>query len=127
MTIESTSIVFNLTPIPKPRMTQSDKWNERPAVVNYYAYKQKLRLDANTKKYRLSDTLCIDFFIPMPKSWSDKKRQQMIDKPHQDKPDIDNLVKGFMDALSDADQNIWLVSAQKHWSDTGYIVVTLEG
>ena len=33
------------------------------------------------------------FEMPMPKSWSKKKRAAMDGKPHQSVPDADNLVK----------------------------------
>lgn len=43
-TMEADDIkVYNITPIPKPRMTRSDKWKKRPAVVRYFEYKDKIR------------------------------------------------------------------------------------
>lgn len=55
----------------------------------------------------------------MPKSWSKKKREEMDGKPMQQKPDIDNAVKGFVDSLfyqqEANDCEIWHISASKHW------------
>ncbi|HHE6457291.1 TPA: RusA family crossover junction endodeoxyribonuclease, partial [Proteus mirabilis] len=31
--------VFNIEPVPKPRMTQADKWKKRPPVLKYFAFK----------------------------------------------------------------------------------------
>ena len=34
MTLE----VYHITPVPKPRMTQADRWRKRPCVVRYFAF-----------------------------------------------------------------------------------------
>ena len=118
-------------PVPKPRMTQRDRWKERPVVVNYRNFCDELRLKL-PRQLRLPDlaervqTIDIQFNIPMPeKSWSKKKRMEMDKQPHQQKPDIDNLLKAWMDALYRNDAVIWKVSASKMWSIKGSIVVDL--
>lgn len=63
------------------------------------------------------------FGIPMPASWSAKKRGLMRGKPHEQRPDIDNLAKAFMDALCEDDSYIWRLYAEKLWSDEGYLEV----
>ena len=45
----------------------------------------------------------------------------MIGKPHQQRPDIDNLVKGLMDALLEEDSHIHTVYAKKIWAEKGSI------
>lgn len=105
-------------------MTQSDRWNTRKPVADYYLYKDLLNIEARKQKFQLEDTLNIRFYIPMPKSWGFKKRQDMDGRPHQDKPDIDNLLKGFMDALSLEDKNVWSVVTHKYWGEDGMIVIS---
>jgi len=34
---------FNVTPIGKPRMTQSDRWKKRDCVVRYFNFKDEIR------------------------------------------------------------------------------------
>jgi len=58
----------------------------------------------------------------MPKSWSKKKKAEMINKPHKQKPDIDNLLKGLMDALLEEDSHVHTVFARKIWAEEGSIV-----
>jgi Holliday junction resolvase RusA-like endonuclease len=41
----------------------------------------------------------------------------MIGKNHQQRPDIDNLLKGLMDALLEEDSHIHTVYSKKVWSD----------
>jgi Holliday junction resolvase RusA-like endonuclease len=69
----------------------------------------------------------LEFFLPMPPSWSKKKRARMKGQPHRQKPDIDNLVKSFLDALLGDDSTVWhLAGQEKRWSEHGYIVATIE-
>src|SRR5574340_1228841 len=112
-------LVFNITPIGKPRMVRSDRWSDRPAVLQYWAYKDELNLLAHKNRYTLGDTLDIIFYIPMPRTWSKKKQEAMNGKPHQQKPDADNLVKAFMDCLSGDDAGVWNIRIRKYWSLDG--------
>ena len=119
-----------ITPVPKPRMTQRDRWKERPVVKNYRNFCDELRLKL-PRQLRLPDladkiqTIDIQFYLPMAETWSKKKKIAMDGQPHQQKPDIDNLLKAWMDALYRNDAVIWKVSASKHWSKKGSIVVEL--
>ena len=109
-----------ITPIPKPRQTQRDKWMKRPCVMRYRQYKDDLKA-AGIKPN--PDGFEITFKLPMPQSWSKKKKAAMDTQPHQQKPDIDNLLKGFMDALFEDDSGIHWVKANKIWGKTGGIKV----
>lgn len=101
---------FDITPVAKPRETQSDRWNKRRPVMKYLAYKQELNLKANVQRFRLAEHFIITFFLqtPLTKRWQ---------TPHQQKPDLDNLVKAFMDALTNSDQGVWSFTASKIWSE----------
>lgn len=64
----------------------------------------------------------------MPPSWSDKKRSAMNGKPHQQKPDKDNLEKALLDAIFDDDSRVWDGRVTKVWGEVGQIKITkLEG
>lgn len=112
-------MVISITPIPKVRMTQSDRWKKRPAVVRYFSYCDKLR--ELLPDYVVPEVLQIEFGMPMANSWSKKKRGMLLGMPHQQKPDIDNLAKAFMDALCEDDSYIYKLEATKIWSTEGYI------
>lgn len=60
----------------------------------------------------------------MPKSWSARKRQGMNGSMHQSKPDIDNLIKAFLDALCEDDSYVYEIHAKKVWSDSPSITVS---
>jgi Holliday junction resolvase RusA-like endonuclease len=59
----------------------------------------------------------------MPHSWSKKKKDLMLGKPHKQRPDIDNLAKAFMDALLPEDSHVFSLTAEKYWSNEPSIVV----
>lgn len=112
---------LNITPMGKPRMTQRDVWKQRPVVMRYRAYCDELRY--NLPGYELTPALSLTFGIEMPKSWSKAKREQMRERPHQQKPDIDNLCKAFMDAFKSDDSHVWALHAEKLWADKPYIIL----
>lgn len=127
-TPDSRTYEFPIVPVPKPRMTQQDKWKHRPAVMTYRAFADELRLQARAQDFVLPDSgWSIAFHIPMPDSWSKKKRAEMFGKPHQQRPDWDNLCKSFCDALCTLDETIWeCCGVRKYWSDVGRIIVRVE-
>ena len=116
-------IEFNIKPCPKPRMTRADRWKKRPIVLKYWDFCNELERQAIKLEYIPGDKVSLVFFIPMPKSWSKKKREQMLGKPHKAKPDIDNLAKAFLDALLTEDSYVYSLSAEKYWSNEPSIVV----
>ncbi len=115
-------MIYNIKPIPKPRMTRSDKWKQRVCVMKYRAFKDEIKL--NRVKFNNHDYVV--FGIEMPKSWSQKKKSIMINKPHQQRPDCDNMIKGFFDALYLEDSHIYSFQARKYWADKPYIYVGKE-
>jgi Holliday junction resolvase RusA-like endonuclease len=89
--------------------------------MKYREFADKLRLLSQLEKYELGDILTVQFHITMPKSWSDKKKELMDGKPHQQKPDIDNLVKAVMDSLSSNDAHVYHITASKYWAKQGSV------
>ena len=118
---------FNITPIGAVRQTRADAWKKRPEVLRYRAFKDSMRLKA-APYYLPSNPLSveIDFFIPMPNSWSKKKCEAMNGTLHRQKPDIDNLWKAATDALwPDDDSCIACCSGRKFWAINGCIEMTV--
>lgn len=112
-------VTYPIIPVPKPRQTQSDKWKKRPCVLRYRAFQDDCRLH----NVGVSETPIVIFKIPMPKSWSKKKRLAMLGKPHQQTPDIDNLLKALLDAVFKDDSHVYKVKAAKYWCETGSIQI----
>ena len=108
-------------PVAKPRMTRSDSWKKRECVVKYWEFKDSIQ------KHLTDLTLPVPgiarFFVPMPKSWSKKKKAAMLHQPKLTVPDVDNYVKALLDAVYDNDSEVWDFRGVKVWSDTGYIEI----
>lgn len=114
-------MIIKITPCPKPRQTQRDKWKPSAPVLRYRAFADELRLKARGVEL---DGANILFLIPMPKSWSKKQRKEMLGEPHRQKPDLDNLLKSLADALYGDDSHIaTLTGLSKRWSDVGAILI----
>ena len=111
---------WNITPVPKPRMTQRDKWAKRPAVLRYRAFCDEVRLNGVTLPNAGARG---EFHLPMPKSWSKKKRDKMDGKPHQQKPDLDNMIKSLLDSIHKEDCGVHDISACKRWAKSGAITI----
>ncbi len=109
--------VVKVCPIGAVRMTQSDKWRtpRRKCVQAYFDFRDVLRREVVIRNSVVPDELNTIFYIPMPKSWSEKKKRAMNDTPHRSKPDRDNLDKAVGDALFEEDGAIWMGRQQKWW------------
>ena len=109
---------YPITPCPKPRMTQRDKWAKRAAVLRYRAFCDECR----ARRVNLpADGAMVLFVLPMPPSWSKAKRDQLRGQPHTQKPDLDNLVKALNDALREDDSGVHTMAARKIWGVRGEI------
>ena len=65
--------------------------------------------------------VCIEYHMPIPKSWSRTKRLTSIGKPHVSRPDLSNLIKFTEDALNGIvwrdDALIYELHCRKVYSD----------
>lgn len=111
---------YDIDPCPKPRMTKRDKWDKRHVVAKYWAFKEECRLKGVILP---EDGAYITFVVSMPKSWSEKRKREFDGKHHKQKPDIDNLLKGLLDAVYDDDSRVSSLSVKKVWGRSGRIVI----
>ncbi len=114
-------------PVGAPRMTQRDKWQQRPCVMRYRAWKDAARKAAGWIP-------CADLILSVswvayfstPVSWSKKKRVAAIGTLHRSKPDRDNVDKSLLDALFVDDSKIAAGSIEKRWDIVERMEVTIE-
>lgn len=127
-------IILDITPMGAVRTTRFTPRKPGSPAARYDAYKKSIAVQwlKQAPPGELGGwcvTMC--FHIPMPPSWSKKKRAQMSGQPHRQKPDLDNLCKGVLDAVCESDAHIWDVRMTKMWLHAadephhpdGYIVV----
>jgi Holliday junction resolvase RusA-like endonuclease len=126
--------IFDVVPMGAVRMSQSDRWKTNPnhtdpnkrqrqVVTEYFDFKNKIKAQAEQMKFELPEILDIVFLIPMPFTWSEKKKVKHNKTKVMKRPDLDNMVKGFMDALSVEDGYVWKITAEKRYSFNGSILV----
>ena len=111
---------YKIVPVSKPRMTQRDRWAKRPSVLRYRAFADEVRMKIKC----IPIPYHVVFVIPMPKSWSKKRKVEMDGKPHEQKPDKDNLEKALLDALYGDDSHAWDGRTTKIWGREGQIIVS---
>lgn len=119
---------IDIKPVGAVRQSRSEKWKPRPCTLRYRAYRDELRLKTPKKVLKAleeGDTHLL-FRIETPASWSNKKKQEHIGQPHKQKPDVDNLCKGFFDALLEDDSHIFDVRISKIWSKSNGITVFIK-
>jgi hypothetical protein len=121
----SSKMEYQITPIPKPRMTQRDRWLDPPREC-VRVYRNFCDL-CNLNKIHLPPSGGhVTFILPMPESWSSKQKILLNGAPHNQTPDIDNLLKAINDALFSNDSFIWDIHVTKRWGFEGKIIIEME-
>lgn len=112
---------YAITPTPKPRMTRSDRWKRRPCVQRYRAFCDEVRAQGVVLPEAGAR---VTFILPMPRSWSQRKRARHRGQAHTQRPDVSNLLKALEDAVYGEDSAIWhYAGVRKVWGDQGAIII----
>lgn len=126
--------ILDVVPMGAPRMTKSDTWKVNPnhidpkkrqrvCVTKYFEFKNKIKAQAKKINFELGKYFEAVYLIPMPNSWSEKKKEKMNRMPNESKPDTDNITKAIKDTLREKDADIWYECAQKRWAYKGSIII----
>jgi Holliday junction resolvase RusA-like endonuclease len=136
--------IFNVTPQTFIRTTVNDRIffrikreYLRPAglkrllrIERYNNYKLEIAAEAKKKQFKMPAIGAgITFFIPVPKSWSNKKKKQYHGSFNQSTPDLDNYLKALIDSLVSEDKYIAHYSyLAKRWVnfDIGWIEIIVD-
>lgn len=139
--MQTKKIILNINPQTHVRATQGDsiffripREKLRPSGLSrlkrlerYNTYKVELGAEAKRKGFVFPPVgASITFFVPVPPSWSKKKKKLYHGTFHQSKPDLDNLLKALMDSLMTEDKQIAHIELSKRWVDfeTGWIEIS---
>ena len=122
--------ILNITPQTNVRATQGDRIffripreKLRPAGLSrllrlekYNDYKSSLSALVKQQRFTIPEqNVHMIFYLPVPKTWKEYKKKEMHMKLHQQKPDIDNLVKAVFDSIFTEDKYIADFRATKRW------------
>ncbi len=111
---------YFICPVPKPRMSNRDRWRKRPATSKYWKFVDQCKLERVELPCFGSH---VTFILPMPSSWSKKKMAFQNGKPHMSRPDLSNLLKALEDAIYEEDSVIYDVHVEKRWGVEGKIII----
>lgn len=126
--------IVRVEPFGAPRMTRRDKWltgsKRRACVQRYFDYRDALR-NAMSEHFKgeIPNTparVDLEFFIPMPDSWSKKKKLEHDRQLHRGRPDKDNLEKAVLDALFPEDGGVAEGYTCKRWCYRGHETVIIK-
>lgn len=112
--------IYDIEPFPYFRQTQGSKYCL--AARRYQANQNALK----GVGFKYQPGWGITFVLSMPKSWSIKKRAEMLNKPvtRQRWKDLDNLLKACLDCLEIDDGIInEFGPMRKIWGESGKIIV----
>jgi Holliday junction resolvase RusA-like endonuclease len=97
-------------------------------LEKYNQYKINLLAEAKRLRFNLPEQGAhIIFYIPVPKSWTKRKKEEKHFTLHDSTPDVDNCLKACLDSLFAEDKHIADIRVTKKWvnAEKGYIDVLL--
>lgn len=114
-------IIIPHSPIPaaRPRVTQRVTYNpkQREQIKTTYVIKKQYTQSPLTTPLEVTFL----FFMPMPKRMSLKKKEALLGAPHTKKPDLDNLIKFYLDSMNGVvyndDKQIYEINSCKVYSE----------
>jgi len=85
-------------------------------------------LNPTTSDFTGPFSLTISFFMPIPRTFSNRIKEKLNNSPHYKKPDIDNLLKFYLDVcngiLYNDDSQIYSITTTKTYSDHTSTIIT---
>jgi Holliday junction resolvase RusA-like endonuclease len=114
--------VFDIEPTPAPRQSRRDRWSPSASVLRYRAFRDEVAWKIRELP---EDFFHVIFLLPMPPSWSDRKKAETVGNPHTGTPDKDNLEKALIDAVfrNRDDAHVWNTASTKLWAYAPAILI----
>ncbi len=94
--------------------------------------RKKIRIQSNGRFLVGPIKANLEFYFPIPISWSRSKKDQLLSQPHDQNPDLDNLIKFMLDTIQGVcftnDCQIASIDAVKLWwhTDNPHTAITLQ-
>ena len=117
-------------PIPLLRARAGKKGFYDPQLVAKRNFAYLVKEKFKREPIATGISLVLEFYFPMPKSWSKKKKNRMAYKEHTQTPDTSNLIKFVEDALNEVvwedDKLIFDLHAKKTWAEKGSTIIEIK-
>lgn len=124
-------MTFNIAPVPaaRPRVTRWSTYFPK----RYTQFKKDFSLILDSLDVELAEGLLyakLDFFMQIPKSWSNKKKKLKEGAFADNNVDVDNLVKACLDSCEGVfysnDNQVAMIRARKFYSVNARIEMELD-
>lgn len=117
-------------PLKRARISRHRMYDPQSALKEATLWEVCSQLPTTFNKlHRLPCTIDFKFLFQPPKSLSKKKQSILIDSPHIKKPDIDNLIKFYLDACNSVlyydDSQVYAITASKMYHSEPKTVLTI--
>lgn len=123
----------------KPEAKQRPRFGAKGKVYNpqrkkalEYKWDAAKQMRSQALERPLEAPVCVNmvFHMPMPKSWSQKRREEQLGKPMTSKPDVDNLMKWILDVLNGIayhdDRYVTSGYFEKKWGYEGKVQISIQ-
>ena len=112
-----------------PHCLTYENLGHKRRLEKYNKYKEEMKRLAAENNFTIPKSGCaLYFYVPVSKSWSNKKKKAHHGQMKLTQPDIDNYEKAFFDSLKPKDESIGQLSGHgKFWvnQEQGYIEILL--
>ena len=120
----------NPIPLQRARATRKGFYDPQYQVKKNYAWEAQKFLPKDFIPINKPIRLEAVYYMKMPKSWSNKKKERFNTQPHTNHTDLSNMIKLTEDALNkilwEDDQFITNIIAAKEWAYEGKTLLQIE-
>lgn len=96
--------VFKQTPVAqkRPRFGDGRVFNPQRKIKTNLKWDAASQMRSQRAEMVLESPVSLNMsvYVPLPKSWSQKRKNELLDKPVTTKPDLDNYLKFYLDVLN---------------------------
>lgn len=123
-------ISVDITPVPqkRPRVTRFGAYD--PQKVDKEAFGGLVQLPAEHEPFKTAVHVELILYVPLPKSYSKKKKAELLGTYHTSRGDVDNFFKLYTDKLTDL--GVWIddnivasTTIKKFWAETGSVYIKI--
>lgn len=96
--------VFKKTPVAqkRPRFGEGRVFNPQRKIKTNLKWDAAAQMRSQRAEMVLESPVSLNMsvYVPLPNSWSQKRKNELLDKPVTTKPDLDNYLKFYLDVLN---------------------------
>ena len=117
-------------PLKRPRKSGNKFYDSQVKLKEDFIWKAKSQIPSSFCPFISPLELYLEFYMPIPSSWSKKKQLKVSGNSHSKKPDLSNLIKFVEDALNkviwEDDSYISKIHAKKMYSPEPKTVIDVK-